>query len=235
MHQFDHIGRYIYAVLNGFKTQFRDGGVLGDAGRFYGHFYPGNRITTATSGTYFPRDHYLRYGVGVGIDNRNNVGPEMGSERWTPEPIVYLLRHPANPLNLTPEAIAALLTPPIDGTVLWQEVKLDCSCVLVNGKPAFYEVERMAKALGYGAPPQPAKPPAVEASSSLPELAPVEQRAKELGEIARGVWHQHPLFFGEEIMARIVTEVAMVGLPIWRRSQERIAQRVAEILREERR
>ena len=237
MPQFDHIGRYIYTVLLGFRTSFRDGSIAGGWGRFFGSFIPYMRIATATSGTYFPRDHELRYGVGVGIDNRNNVGPEMGSERWTPEPIVYLLRHPDNPMSLTPEARTALLTSPIDGTVLWQEAKLDCSCVLVNGKPAFEKLEEMARALGYGAAPAPAESAATPAApaSTLPELAPVEQRAKEIAAEAMDVWGYHsPAWLDNLVSPAFVREVAesvaLLAIPIWRRAQERIAQRAAEIV-----
>lgn len=311
MSQFSHIGRYIYSVLFGFETKFRDGSVSGGAGRFVGLFYPENRITTATSSETFPREHFLRYAVGFGRDNRNNVGPEMGSERWTPEPIVFLLRHPSNPLSLTPEAISEMLTPPINGTRVWQEAKLDLSAVIVNGQPAFFAVQNMAKALGYGAVPQPAPvapaqsdddlsisivfdgPPgpvpgrfvevedgsgrsislgrwqedgeywrlvigradvaqffghpvsaapqpertAPAATYVLTPLAPVEQRAGEIANLVEDAWNRDAPSWVRQIIpgsfvGNLAESVALIAIPIWRRAQERIAQRTAEILRE---
>ena len=73
--------------------------------------------------------------------------------------------------------------------------------------------------------------------SALPPLAPVEQRANEFAEelwwIARDVMFSSPLI--EEVVYRLdfrrwFYRAALVAIPIWRRAQERIAQRTAEIV-----
>ena len=169
-----------------------------------------------------------------GVDRRATVGEELNGKNFYPDVIEFLLRHPDNPLGMTPEAIRSLTTPPINGTREWMVVRQDCCCVMVGGKVAMEALELLAKVLGYGAAPAPAESAATTSAqvSELPPLAPVEQRASELGEIATEVWRGQRWLLGEELMGRIVTAIATVGLPIWRRAQERIAQRTAEILRE---
>lgn len=234
---FGNIGAYVRYFLGGFETSFRDGSQAGNAGRFLGRFSPEARLFAGGPLPPCSESHLARYGVHPGGDN---VGPAMGSEIWSPEPIEFLLRHPSNPLSLTPEAISEMLTPPINGTRVWQEAKLDLSAVIVNGQPAFFAVQNMAKALGYGAAPpaaQPSQAVTYGLTYVLTPLAPVEQRAGEIANLVEDAWNRDAPSWVRQIIpgsfvGNLAESVALIAIPIWRRAQERIAQRTAEILRE---
>lgn len=174
-----------------------------------------------------------------GVDRRATVGEDLNGKNFYPDVIEFLLYHPNNPLDLTPEAIRSLTTPPINGTREWMVARQDCCCVMVGGIVAMEALEKLAKALGYGAAPQPVQQ-SQAVTSALPPLAPVEQRAREIanqiarvwGNCAQG-WMLGIVKEGHVGMAAL--QLLEIAIPIWRRAQERIAQRVAEILREERR
>lgn len=174
-----------------------------------------------------------------GVDRRATVGEDLNGKNFYPDVIEFLIYHPNNPLDLTPEAIRSLTTPPINGTREWMVARQDLCCVMVGGIVAMEALEKLAKALGYGVAPQPVHPTQA-VTSALPPLAPVRDRAIQISASVRNAWEfNSPSWLDgiirPEWVGLVAEEFALLAIPIWRRAQERIAQRTAEILREERR
>lgn len=86
----------------------------------------------------------------------------------------------------------------------------------------------------------PAAQPTQAVTSALPPLSTVGQRAEEVAYEAGDAWNRSAPAWARQIIpgsfvGDLAESVARIAIPIWRRAQERIAQRTAEILREERR
>lgn len=299
------IGHALVAMYGNLRTEFR----LGFNGEFvFGDFNPSADFDPVDSD---PKRFAAAFRARYGVDRLGTVGEWLNGKNFYPDVIEFLLYHPDNPLDLTPEAIRSLKTPPINGTREWMVARQDCCCVMVAGIPSMEALEMLAKALGYGAAPQPAPvapaqsdddlsisivfdgPPgpvsgrfvevedgsgrsiilgrwhedgeywrlvigradvaqffghpvsaapqpertAPAATSALPLLAPVEQRAAGVAYEAGDAWNRSAPAWARQIIpgsfvGDLAESVARIAIPIWRRAQERIAQRTAEILRE---
>ena len=223
------IGHALVNLYGATRTEFmRSGG-----GTLAGEFDPDAEFDPSgqQGGDLFARQFSARYGVSKSLTSDN----ELNGKLYYPDVIEYLLYHPNNPLDMTPETIRSMTTPPINGTREWMIARQDCCCVMVGGVVAMEALEKLAKAIGYGAQPQQtAKPPAV-AASALPELAPVKVRQGEIGHDA-GLWWglNAPRWaqglLSQEAFGYAAAHAAGILIPIARRYAERIAQRTAEIV-----
>ena len=203
-----------------------------DGGYFEGAFNPDAEFDPVDyDAQRFAVSFKARYGVERGF----TVGEALNGKNFYPDVIEYLLYHPNNPLDMTPEAIRSMTTPPIGGTREWMVARQDCCCVMVGGLVAMEALEKLASVHGYGVPPQqPAKPQAVEVSE-LPELAPVKVRQGEIGHDAGLWWGLNAPRWAQGLLSQeafdyAAAHAAGILIPIARRYAERIAQRTAEIV-----
>jgi len=144
------IGHALVAMYGNLRTEFR----LGFNGEFvFGDFNPSADFDPVDSD---PKRFAAAFRARYGVDRLGTVGEWLNGKNFYPDVIEFLLYHPDNPLDLTPEAIRSLTTPPINGTREWMVARQDCCCVMVAGIPSMEALEMLAKALGYGAAPQPA-------------------------------------------------------------------------------